>query len=80
MVICIAFIGGKYCGQHATGYVKIWPSSTKSLPTPAIGSLTVLLSICNFLGGDVVFLGGITVLISFQSSFGLFFLRESASL
>ena len=36
MMICIAFIGGKYCGPHATGYMKIWPSSTKSLPTPAI--------------------------------------------
>ena len=33
MVICIAFTGGKYCGPHATRYVKIWPSSTKSLPT-----------------------------------------------
>ena len=42
MVICIALIGGKYCGPHATGYVKIWPSSTKSLPTPALGSLPTL--------------------------------------
>ena len=33
IVIYIAFIGEKYCGLHATGYVKIWPSSTKSLPT-----------------------------------------------
>ena len=40
----------------------------------SIGSSTVLLSICNFMGGDVVLLGGITVLISFQSSLGLFFL------
>ena len=40
MVICIAFIGGKFCGPHATGYVKIWPSSTKSLPTPDLVSHT----------------------------------------
>ena len=44
------------------------------------GSSTVLFSICNFMGSDVVLLGGITVLISFQSSFGLFFFSESASL
>ena len=36
--VCIAFIGGKYCGPHATGYMKIWPSSTKSLPTPAVNT------------------------------------------
>ena len=36
MVICIAFIGGKYSGPHATGYAKIWPSSAKSLPIPAV--------------------------------------------
>ena len=29
-------IGGKYSGPHATGYVKIWLSSTKSLPTPGL--------------------------------------------
>ena len=29
-----AFIGGKYCGLHASRCVKIWPSGTKSLPTP----------------------------------------------
>ena len=45
----------------------------------SIGSSTVLLSICNFMGGDDVLLGGITVLISFQSFFGLFFLTKSAS-
>ena len=46
----------------------------------SIESSTVLLSICNFMGGDLVLLGGITALISFQSSFELFFLSESVSL
>ena len=36
IVICIAFIDGKYCDPQAIGYVKIWPSSTKSLPIPAL--------------------------------------------